>query len=395
MTAPKKPDSRRAVFDASFGLYSLNNNTPKDQWCETLSLYDYPKVDDFAELVVNEGRGCYIWKRDLSRFYLQIPLDPVEYPKVCFVWRNKLFFFTALMFGLTHSGLQGQRVSSAVKWIHENRGLETGHKKYNCFNYSDDIGGGEKSLQRSTESYNQLGHLLAELGLDEATSKAHPPSTKMVYLGVMFDTVSRTMSIPGEKMEEVREELNLWLRRKKVNKKSLQKLLGKLFWISRCIKYSRGFMGRLLAQLRELSTWPDQRNTFLSEPCKEDILWWSRYMRNFNGVSLLYPVEPVHKPLSSLLELDLPVCCGDAQLHGGGAYYGIEYWSREFPPWLQDQAIPIHVKEFWVIIASTVPGPSSRHCTSHECTFPENTGGTRSTCIQLLKQTVYHLRYLH
>ena len=29
MTALKKTNSRRAVFDASFGLYSLNKNTPE------------------------------------------------------------------------------------------------------------------------------------------------------------------------------------------------------------------------------------------------------------------------------------------------------------------------------------------------------------------------------
>jgi hypothetical protein len=30
MTAHKKPNSRRTVFDASFGLYSLNKNTPRE-----------------------------------------------------------------------------------------------------------------------------------------------------------------------------------------------------------------------------------------------------------------------------------------------------------------------------------------------------------------------------
>jgi len=107
MTAPKKPDSRRAVFDATFGEFSLNNNTPRDTDLNNPCVYDYPFVDDFKQLILEEGRGCFIWKRDLSRFYMQIPLDPVEYPKVCYVWRKKLYFFTSLMFGLTHSGLQG------------------------------------------------------------------------------------------------------------------------------------------------------------------------------------------------------------------------------------------------------------------------------------------------
>ena len=288
MTAPKKPDSRRAVFDATFGDFSLNNNTPKDNFLDMPCVYDYPQVDDFRNLIVNAGKGCFIWKRDLSRFYLQIPLDPLEYPLVCYVWRSRINFFTSLMFGLTHSGLQGQKVTSAVKWIHQHLGLSIDGRKFSSLNYSDDIGGCEKSQDRAMLSFQLLGELFCELGLEESVSKAYEPSTRMPYLGVEFDTVAMTMSVPGEKLEELRADLNLWLKRKRSNKKNLQQLLGKLFWVSRCIRFSRGFMGRLLGQLRELHTTPDHRATPLSPGCIEDIQWWARYVRRFNGVEILY-----------------------------------------------------------------------------------------------------------
>ena len=124
MTAPKKPDSRRAVFDATFGDFSLNKNTIQDSYCDSPCLYNYPTVDDFKNIVLKSGRGCFMWKRDLSRFYLQIPLDPVDFPKVCCIWRKKMYFFVSLMFGLTHSGLQGQKVTTAVTWIHQRLGLD-------------------------------------------------------------------------------------------------------------------------------------------------------------------------------------------------------------------------------------------------------------------------------
>ena len=114
MTAVKKPDARRAVFDASFGDLSLNNNTPSDNYLGMPIEYAYPKIEDFKAFIIKLGRGCFIYKRDLSRYFLQIPLDPVEYPKVGFVWRGLLFFFCGFMFGLKHAGLQGQRVTTAV-----------------------------------------------------------------------------------------------------------------------------------------------------------------------------------------------------------------------------------------------------------------------------------------
>ena len=332
---------------------SLNNCTPQDTYMDHPFSYDFPKVEDFKRIVLKCGTGSFIWKRDLSRYYLQLPVDPNEYPLLCFVWRFLMFFFVALMFGLRHAGLQGQKVSTAVTWIHQRLGLETDDEEmFNTLNYSDDIGGGETSLDRATLSFNALGSLLVDLGLDESTSKAHPPSTSMPYLGILFDTISMRMSIPPEKIAEVREEISQWMKRNKASKKSLQQLLGKLFWVSRCIRFSRGFVGRLIKQLQTMHSMPDQKTAKLSEGCKQDIKWWDRYLRRFNGIEMLYPTDPIDLPLDQLLDTSALVNCGDATLTGGGAYFGTEYWSRKFPTWLQDTNIPIHLKEFWVVVVS-------------------------------------------
>ena len=353
MTAPKKPDSRRAVFDATFGDFSLNNGTPCDQYLGQPISFSYPKIEDFKMLVLKMGNGCYIWKRDLSRYFLQIPLDPIEYDKVGFVWRGSLFFFTGLMFGLRHAGLQGQKITTAISWIHQRLGLETDYEtKFSSINYSDDIGGGERTLDRATESYTALAELLQDLGLSESTSKAHAPSTSMPYLGVNFDTVRMEMSIPVEKLTEVRELLGAWSRKTKATKKGLQQLLGKLFWVSRCVKFSRGFMARLLNQLADMHCLPDNKKVPISEECRLDIKWWSRYIRRFNGIECMYPDDPMDLSLGQLLDSSALVNCGDAQPLGGGSYFGSEYWSRPFPRWLQDTSYGIHIKEFWVALVS-------------------------------------------
>ena len=97
MTAIKKPNSRRAVFDASFGDHSLNLNTPEKLYLFDDYDFNFPKIDDFSEMLLSLGAGAYMWKRDLSRFFLQLPLDPIEYNKVCFVWRGSLFFFSSFV----------------------------------------------------------------------------------------------------------------------------------------------------------------------------------------------------------------------------------------------------------------------------------------------------------
>ena len=197
-----------------------------------------------------------------------------------------------------------------------------------------------------------MANLLEDLGLEESKEKYHPPSTSMPYLGVQFDSERMTMSIPPDKLQELREDVNLWTRKTTSTKKTLQQLLGKLFWVSKCVKFSRTFMCRLLLQLRAMNQYPENKKIKLTEDCKLDIKWWDRYLRRFNGVELMYPDDPLLIDLDDALELDVLVNCGDAQMWGGGSYYQDEYWSQPFPLWLRDPQIPIHVKEFFVVLAS-------------------------------------------
>ena len=353
MTAVKKPSARRVVFDATFGDNSLNNGTPSDLYLGQPVDLVYPKIEEFRVLVLKCGKSCWMWKRDLSSFFLQIPLDPVEYSKVVFIWRSVIFFFLGLMFGLRHSGYQGQRITNAVTWVHRDLGKQLeGEKPYNSLNYSDDIAGVESVKVRALSSSNALASLLKDLGLKESEKKYHPPSTCMPFLGVQFDSVKLTMSVPPDKLQEVREELSLWSRKTTATKKTLQQLLGRLFWISRCVRFSRPFMGRLLQQLRDIHSFPDHKKSLLSVGCMEDIKWWNRYVRRFNGIELMYNDQPMNLSLEQLLDTSAMVNVGDAQMWGGGAYYMGEYWSRPFPAWLQDPAIGIHLKEFYVVLAS-------------------------------------------
>ena len=126
MTSPKKPNSRRTVFDASFSDFSLNVNTPEKLYLGGDFEFQFPKLDDFAQLIITYGKNCYLWKRDLARFFLQLPLDPYDYDKVGCVWRGQLLLFTSFVWGTHHAGMCGQRVTNAVSSIHRSLG-ETDH----------------------------------------------------------------------------------------------------------------------------------------------------------------------------------------------------------------------------------------------------------------------------
>ena len=353
MTAHKKPLARRTVFDATFGESSLNNATPGESYLGESINFTYPKIEDYRKMVVKAGRGAYMWKRDLSRFYLQLPMDPVEYIKVGMVWRGLIFFFVGLAFGLRHSGLNGQRVTDSVSWIVRQQGLETDHgQQYNVVNYVDDLGGVEATKDRADEAYEKVAFILTDIGLQESKKKAVAPTTCITYLGVQFNSLSMEMSVPPEKITEVKAEILKWLRKTTISKKDLQSLLGKLFWVARVVRYARAFMGRLLNQLRSLSNLHDGKKVKLTEESLKDIKWWGMYLEHFNGVTMIVNEEPILLSYEQLLDSPEKICAGDATPTGGGAWHGSEYWCGPLPDHLLDPRIPIHLKEFWMVIVS-------------------------------------------
>jgi len=69
--------------------------------------------------------------------------------------------------------------------------------------------------------------------------------------------------------------------RKTVTKKQLQSVIGKLSYIADCIRSARLFISRLLDLLRTVNKKGHHIN--LNKEAKKDILWFLKFMDNFNG----------------------------------------------------------------------------------------------------------------
>ena len=340
MTADKAPSSRRAVFDASFGNFSLNQNTPEKEYLGEEYNFKFPSVLDLADLIVKLGRGCLLYKRDLSRWFLQLPVDPGDYDKLGFVWRGKFWLFSCYVWGCRHAGMSGQRVASAILYILKKLGVEVTKEEFNAIVYMDDFAGCEHG-QRAKLAFDALGKLLADLGVRESIDKACPPSTTMRFLGVEFDTVKMCMRIDDNKRKEIQQLSVFWSRKTVANKQELQSILGKLIWVSKVVRFSRCFVSRVISLIKTLKY--QKQKTTLTEAVKKDFKWWSKFLSVFNGVELLIPPTV----FASVL--------GDAYPMGSGSWneQAKDYYSRKFPMDLCDTLYPIHLKEFWSIIIAT------------------------------------------
>ena len=193
---------------------------------------------------------------------------------------------------------------------------------------------------------------MVDLGLEESSKKAEAPSQQMVYLGVMFDTAMMEMRVPPDRLAEIKFEIGRWSRKRTITRKNIQSLLNKLFWLSRVVRLARIFMGMLLQQLRDMSGVGVNEKVKLSDDSRKDLRWWSKYLENFNGIQMIIEEDPFPLELSQMLDRPYNVYAGNATPVGGGGWYGNEYWSQLLPRYLQDPAIPIHIKELWVLVVS-------------------------------------------
>ena len=169
---------------------------------------------------------------------------------------------------------------------------------------------------RIDSAYQSLLKLLQDLGLDINVKKLTPPDTKVVCLGILFDTEATTMSIPQEKLQSIVQICTSWVGRKVCTKTELQSLLVSLLYISKCVRPARYFLNRMLQLLRDNT---NNRHIFVTEEFHKDLNWFSVFLTSYNGVSM-YDFRPISQKIYL-----------DACLTGLGGTFGNNVYALSLP----------------------------------------------------------------
>ena len=177
-----------------------------------------------------------------------------------------MFCDTVLSMGLRSAANICQRVTNAISFMMLQIGIT-------ILNYLDDLAGAERK-ENAVFAYNCLGAILQKSGFKD---KASPPSEIMSFLGVLFNTVTMTMEITPERLEEIRKLTHSWLEKESASLKQVQSLLGKLNCVAACVKPSRFYIGRLLNWVRSIYDSPESLH-IISDYVRKDLLWWNRFL---------------------------------------------------------------------------------------------------------------------
>lgn len=338
-TVPKDSKNhvkRRVVMDLSFPLdHSVNSGIPRDQYLGQDFHLSYPTVDTLAALIRAEGRGCYLFRLDLARAYRQIPVDPYDYRLLGFHWNSEFYIDTRLPFGLASAAMACQRTTSAVTYMFNQQGFP-------LINYLDDFASAQGQFSEAVSMFYQLKQLLVDLGLQESADKAVFPTQIMVFLGVLFNSITMTMEVTPDRLKQIQEEVSLWNGQKVfASKKEIQSLIGKLQFVAKCVKPGRLFISRMLEVLRAI---PHNRDRIrISKDFRADLFWWEKFIAEYNGISLLG---------DALFSQPGQVFQTDACLTHCGGLCGSECFSWPFPQAMLDQNIDINGLELLTIVVA-------------------------------------------
>ena len=69
-------------------------------------------------------------------------------------------------------------------------------------NYLDDLDGAEVP-DLAEKSFRKIGELLIDLNIKESVNKACGPGTRMIFLGIIVDTIKMTLELDENRLSEL------------------------------------------------------------------------------------------------------------------------------------------------------------------------------------------------
>ena len=377
---PKSNGKIRLIHDLSRPRGGVNQFV-KD------SSVSYLTVDHATTLM---SPNCYCAKVDLRNAYRSIPIHPNNYPYTGLSWifkneNTKSFLIdTKLPFGSKKACKIFTAISNSIARMLNRRGISN-------VNYLDDILIIGESKEKCWLALDSTVNLLTSLGLDVNWNKMEYPSQIVTFLGVKIDTASRTLTLPDDKLSELKELVALWNTKKRVSKLDLLKLCGKLNWACRVIRGGRTFLRRLIDLSCKVKA--NHHRLWLNREARADLDWWATGLEVFHGSAcFVCDLSPPHGSFET-----------DACRESGGGLYMHDWFyvnfEKDLPEWKNAHINTLEL--LTVLVACQRWGHLWRNkhlqvkCDNLASVYAINKGSSRSPEFMRVLREIFWLSVIH
>ena len=282
LMARDKPDGKvRVIVDLSWPIgQSVNSCTIPGVFDNVQFQLKYPSIDLLVQKISEIGPTALLYKIDLERAFRNLKIDPYDYPVLGLRWKQRTYVDVSLPFGFATGAASCQSCTDLVTWaLHQ--------RKIWVMSYLDDfLGVGQ--LHKARSEFLSLRNFLETLGLPLNVKKIEEPAEEITCLGININAHTGLLSIPKEKLLEVKQLCCDWAKRTTATRNQLQKLTGKLLYIHRSVQPARMFVNCTLGVLRSA---PVKGKVILPFGFFKDIEWFNKFLEKFNGVVKIHNKE--------------------------------------------------------------------------------------------------------
>jgi hypothetical protein len=180
--------------------------------------------------------------------------------------------------------------------------------------------------------------VLRSLGFRIAWNKVVDPTQCLTFLGIELDSVAGTASLNPEKRTHLTQLLQSLLTKKRLSKKQLQRLAGKLSWAATVIPWGRLHVRSIFDLIAALKC---DNHKCPIRAVTPDLHWWLTFLAKPSYCRRLWDSRPITN-----------IHC-DASQTAGGAFCLNDWlytaWSADLPALAEDH---INIKELAMAVAA-------------------------------------------
>ena len=245
MTRPKPDGTRRLIVDLSWPIGKGVNSYIPDTWFDDFEFaLRYPTVDHIVARISELGPDALVYKVDLKKADRNLRSDPHDFSVLGLSWKDRSYVNVSIPFGLKSGASACQMATDSITY------LMATQQHWTCA-YLDDIVG-VSALHMARIACTSLNNLITSLGLPINQDKVTSPAEDVTCLGIHIKAKTGILTIPEQKVQQVKHLCRQWKSRAFTTRSSLQGLLGHLLHLHKCVRPTRLFVNRILQILRGL-----------------------------------------------------------------------------------------------------------------------------------------------
>jgi hypothetical protein len=228
---------------------SVNDGINKDEFPVAMS-----STEKWVRVLNRVGHECKMVKLDWSDAYKHISVCADDVHLQFFYWLGMFFAELCLIFGGSSSPGIYDRAAKVILAIVLAVSLFPADQ---AIQHLDDVAAASPkdcdSIYEFDESYTKVAEYLGiSLAPRDDPEKAFAPSTSGVVLGIKYDTIKWTWSIPREKMIRILDLIYDILDREQVEGKLIESLAGKIIHIKCLIPEARFHISEIMKCVKEV-----------------------------------------------------------------------------------------------------------------------------------------------